>query len=133
MPRSLLLAPLLALGLWAGPAAAFVTDNGFRTYPAGQGSVIVRPLGGGSAREYFCAAADWARQVEGAPYGAWLVMTRGIARDPAFRGAFTARFTLAAPGSGRGSPGLVVSGRSGTSMSVAAARNVCLDSLRLAD
>ena len=129
MPRSRLLVPLLALGLSATPAAAFVTDNGFRTYEAGPDSVIVRPLHGGSAREYFCAAAEWARQVKGAPFGAWLVMTRGVARDPDFRGAFTARFTLAAPGSGNGSPGLTVSGRTGTSMSVAHAQSVCFRGL----
>ena len=108
------------------PAAAFVTDNGFRTYPAADGSVIVRPVGGGAARDYFCAAGDWAREVKGAPYGATLVMTRAIARDPEFGGAFTARFTLAAPGSGEGTPGLFVRNRAGSSMSVAAARNVCL-------
>ena len=107
------------------PAAAFVTDNDFRTYPAGPDSVIVRPMGGGSARDYFCAAGDWARRVKGAPYGAYLVMTRSIARDPDFRGAFTAEFTLAAPGSGDGAPGLFVANRAGTSMSVAHARNVC--------
>lgn len=115
------------------PAAAFVTDNDFRTYDAGPDSVIVRPLKGGSAREYFCAAADWARRVEGAPFGAWLVMTRGVARDPSFGGAFTARFEIAAPGTGRGSPGLFVSGRTGESMSIAHARSVCFENLGLSD
>lgn len=120
------LAPALAASLLAGPAAAYLTDNGFRTYPAGPDSVIVRPLRSGSARDYFCAASDWARRVKGAPYGAWLVMTRGVARDPDFRGAFTARFAIAAPGSGNGSPGLIVSSRTGTSMSIAHAQSVCL-------
>ena len=124
MPRLSTLALIAAVALPL-PAAAFVTDNGFRTYDAGPDSVIVRPLHGGSAREYFCAAAEWARQVKGAPFGAWLVMTRGVARDPEFGGAFTARFTLAAPGSGNGSPGLFVPRRTGTSMSVAHAQSVC--------
>lgn len=121
-----LLAPIAALLALSGPAAAYVTDNGFRTYPAGDNSVIVRPLYGGSAREYFCAAGDWARRVKGAPFGSYLVMERGPARDPDFQGAFTARFALAAPGSGNGSPGIAVSRQAGTSMSVAQAQNVCL-------
>ena len=124
--RRILSTSLLGLIAWAGPAAAYVTDNDFRTYPVGENSVIVRPLHGGAARDYFCAAGDWARQIKGAPYGSYLVMTRGPARDPDFQGAFTAEFTLAPPGSGEGSPGLAVSSRAGTSMSVAQARNVCL-------
>ena len=120
IPRSrFVLAGFLAALATAAPA--YVARNGLQVFPAGDGAVV-RSMGGASAREFFCAAADWAVRTQRLPRGAEVVLARDIGPDPAFGGARTAYFSFG--GAGRGTS-LVVGGRFGESMSAAHALLIC--------
>lgn len=121
-----LAATLVAL---ATAAPAYVARNGLQVFPA-PGGAVVRSMGGASARDFFCAAADWGVRTRGVPRGAEVVLTRDVAPDPAFDGARTAYFAFGAEGRGTG---FLVGARAGESMSAAHALLICDTEAALAD
>ncbi|PRY94725.1 hypothetical protein BCF33_0321 [Hasllibacter halocynthiae] len=124
MLRAVLTAAVLLVPgsvLLPGQGDAYPADNGLRVFPTDEGAVV-RSMGGAAAREFFCAAADWAVHTQGLPRGASIVLTRDVAPDPAFDGARTAYFAFGADGRGTG---LIVRPLAGESMSAAHALLIC--------
>lgn len=88
----------LALGLFAASpatAADFVALNSHRVVPLGQGAtfeVIGRP--GSGPQQYFCAAADYAQSVLGAPVTARVTVLRPRGASQARPGRRAVAFTV---------------------------------------
>lgn len=129
MRRSLILVGCVVLGL---PAHAFVAENNLRVNPlpqAGTFEVINQP--GAGPREFWCAAADYARMSLGARGNARIHILNGPAQSQTRAGEKAVSFTMVGDHPGRrpgqnGNYSLSLS-EAGFNISVAHGQSFCND------
>ena len=114
MIRSAALAIAIALPAASGAQGIFDNDRFLPVRPSGPGAFTVTRKTATSGSEYFCRAGEWARR-QGASYTDRVEV---VASD---RGGVSFRIV----GRGTSSGGLILSGRSGESRSVAHALQLC--------
>lgn len=99
-PRSLAMA--LFLALLAAPALGFTAQNGHRVAALPQADAFeVVPARAAGPRDYFCAAADYGRQVLGLPPTARIAVLRGPHAPQVLPGRRAVSFSTQVPPDGR--------------------------------
>jgi hypothetical protein len=102
--------------------ASFNATNNFLVVPGpGSGEFTVLARGGSAARDFFCAAGDYAYRRLGASPTSRVELVANIGRNPAYNGTRTGTFRVVGQGGAERS-GLSVSSKAGENLSVAHAR-----------
>jgi hypothetical protein len=133
----ILLSATFAAGLVAPAAHAFTAINGLTVNPvAGNGAFEVTSQGGDGPRQLWCAAAQYARQVQGTGNHDRIYILQGYGQSqtrPGYRAvAFTTRPTAelaAGPRLGDSGNYFVSMRRQGFSLTTGQAENFCGDAL----
>lgn len=115
------IATVLALAALAGPAAAYTARNGLRVEPLGAQGFRVAYGGKSGAAAFWCAAGDYAQRQLGLDAADRIWRVTPVPRRTGEGMVFSTRPDNAAEKTGL----VIVLGRKGASLTVAAAVNYC--------